>query len=259
MMIDIYTGLTIGLVGSLHCVGMCGPIAVALPLGKRSFADRAFGGLLYNFGRTITYGAMGAVFGFLGKGIELAGFQQWASILIGVVMIMSVVFPYFFKGQFNAESFGQGITLKLIRKLRAMFGNQSKKNLLVIGLLNGLLPCGLVYVAIAGAINTNDVITGIFFMIAFGLGTIPLLLAVSLLGDFIGSNMKRKLNNIIPAFIIILGIIFILRGMSLGIPYISPKSEKLTTDKELSVKGACCSEEKQKTTNSPKTTDALIP
>jgi sulfite exporter TauE/SafE len=241
MMIEIYTGLTIGLVGSLHCVGMCGPIAVALPLGKRSFADRAFGGLLYNLGRTITYGAMGAVFGFLGKGIELAGFQQWASILLGVVMIMSVFFPYFFKGQFNPDKLGQGITLKLIGKLRKMFGNHSKKNLLIIGLLNGLLPCGLVYVAIAGAINTNDVLTGVLFMIAFGLGTIPLLLAVSLAGDFIGSALKKKLNRIIPVFIVILGIIFILRGMSLGIPFISPKSEKLTTEKELSVSGACCS------------------
>jgi uncharacterized protein len=241
MMIDIYTGLTIGLVGSLHCVGMCGPIAVALPLGKRSFADRAFGGLLYNIGRTITYGAMGAVFGFLGQGIEMAGFQQWASILLGVVMIMSVFFPYFFKGQFNPDKLGQGVTLKLIGKLRKMFGNQSKKNLLIIGLLNGLLPCGLVYVAIAGAINTNDVLTGILFMIAFGLGTIPLLLAVSLAGDFIGSTLKKKLNRVIPAFIVILGIIFILRGMSLGIPFISPKSEKLTTEKEISVSGACCS------------------
>jgi len=241
MVLDILEGLTIGLVGSLHCVGMCGPIAVALPLGKRSFADRAFGGLLYNFGRTITYGAMGAVFGFLGKGIELVGFQQWASILLGVVMVMSVFFPYFFKGQFNAESLGQGITMKLIKRLRIMFGNQSKKNLLIIGLLNGLLPCGLVYVAIAGAINTNDVVTGIIFMVAFGLGTIPLLLTVSLVGDIIGGALKRKLNRIIPAFIILLGIIFILRGMSLGIPFISPKSEKLTPEKEVSVSGACCS------------------
>lgn len=240
-MIDIYTGLTIGLVGSLHCIGMCGPIAVALPLGRRSLADRAFGGLLYNFGRTITYGAMGAVFGFLGKGIELAGFQQWASILLGVVMIMSVFFPYFFKGQFNPDKLGQGVTLKLISRLRQMFGNQSKKNLLIIGLLNGLLPCGLVYVAIAGAINTNDVLTGVLFMIAFGLGTIPLMLAVSLAGDFIGSTLKKRLNRLIPIFIVILGIIFILRGMSLGIPFISPKAEKLTTEKEVSVSGACCS------------------
>lgn len=245
MMFHIYTGLMIGLVGSLHCIGMCGPIAVALPLGNRSFSDRAFGGLLYNFGRTITYGIMGAIFGLLGKGIEMAGFQQWASILLGVVMILSVFFPFLFKNQFNTESFGQGITNRIIIKLRALFSNHAKHNLLVIGLLNGLLPCGLVYVAIAGAINTNDVVTGILFMVAFGLGTIPLLLAVSLLGNMIGSAMKRKLNRIIPIFIVVLGIIFILRGMSLGIPYISPKDKMLTPNKEMSG-GGCCSKGDQK-------------
>lgn len=239
-MFDLYTALTIGLIGSLHCIGMCGPIAVALPLGNHSFGDRALGGLLYNLGRTITYGMMGAIFGLLGKGIEMAGFQQWASILLGVVMIMSVFFPFVFKGQFNTESLGQGISRRLVNKLKAMFSNQAKHNLLLIGLLNGLLPCGLVYVAIAGAINTNDVVAGVFFMIAFGLGTIPLLLSVSLVGNMIGIAMKRKLARVVPVFIVLLGIIFILRGMSLGIPYISPKSKMLTPDKEIKTSGACC-------------------
>lgn len=240
MMFHIYTALTIGLIGSLHCIGMCGPIAVSLPLGSRSFVDRAYGGLLYNFGRTITYGIMGAIFGLLGKGIEMAGFQQWASILLGVVMILSVLFPFLFKNRLNTNSFGQGVTTKLVTKLKALFSNHTKNNLLFIGLLNGLLPCGLVYVAIAGAINTNDVVAGILFMVAFGLGTIPLLLTVSLVGHMIGSAMKRKLNRIIPVFIIILGIIFILRGMSLGIPFISPKDKMLTPNKEMSG-GGCCS------------------
>lgn len=246
MMFHIYTGLMIGLVGSLHCIGMCGPIAVALPLGNRSFTDRAFGGLLYNLGRTVTYGVMGAIFGLLGKGIEMAGFQQWASILLGVVMILSVLFPFMFKGQISNGSFSNGFTRSLISKLKILFGNHAKHNLLFIGLLNGLLPCGLVYVAIAGAINTNDVVTGIFFMIAFGIGTIPLLLAVSLAGNMIGGAMKRKLDRIVPVFIILLGIIFILRGMSLGIPYISPKDKMLTPEKEMSG-GGCCSKSDSKT------------
>ncbi len=245
MMFDIYTGLTIGLIGSLHCIGMCGPIAVALPLGQRSLFDRTIGGLIYNLGRTLTYGVMGFLFGLLGKGIEMAGFQQWASILLGVVMILSVFFPFLFKDQFGNAGFGNGISGKIVSRLRVLFGNHSKRNLLVIGLLNGLLPCGLVYVAIAGAINTNDVLAGILFMVAFGLGTIPLLLAVSLLGNMVGAKLKNKLNKIIPVFIVILGIIFILRGMSLGIPYISPKSQKLTPVKEVQVKGACCSDDTQ--------------
>jgi uncharacterized protein len=240
MMVEIYTGLTIGLIGSLHCVGMCGPIAVSLPLGNKSLTDKAWGGILYNVGRTITYGVMGGIFGLLGKGIEMAGFQQWASILLGVVMIMSVFFPFIFRGQGNDIILGKNISQRLVRKLRSMFSNHAKHNLFVIGLLNGLLPCGLVYVAIAGAVNTNDALLGVLFMIAFGLGTIPLMLGVSLVGNMIGIALKRKLSRIIPVFIVVLGIIFILRGMSLGIPYISPKSSKLTPTKEVKIKGACC-------------------
>lgn len=241
MMFDLYTGLTIGLVGSLHCIGMCGPIAIALPLGKRSLFDRSLGGLTYNIGRTITYGVLGGIFGLLGKGLEMAGFQQWASIIMGSIMILSVVFPFLFRGKLNIDRYTTGFTGKLIRRFRVLFGKQSKSNLLIIGLLNGLLPCGLVYVAIAGAINTNDVLMGVLFMVMFGLGTIPVMLAVSLIGNLATGPVRARLASVVPVFVVILGIIFILRGLSLGIPFISPKTQMLTPKKEMKVKGACCS------------------
>jgi uncharacterized protein len=240
-MFELYTALTIGLIGSFHCIGMCGPIAVALPLGNRKWFGKVTGALLYNIGRSLTYGLLGAIFGLLGKGIEMAGFQQWASIVIGIVMIMTVVFPFLFKGKLNVEQLMFGYAGRLINRFRAMFGIQSYKNLFYIGLLNGLLPCGLVYVAVAGAINTNDVVMGILFMIVFGLGTIPIMLSVSLAGNIISQGLKRRMNKVIPVFIVTLGILFILRGLSLGIPYISPKTQMLNPDKEIKVEGACCS------------------
>ena len=243
-MIDLYTALTIGLIGSFHCIGMCGPIAVALPVGNRSWSGKVIGVLLYNLGRAVTYGVLGAAFGLLGKGIEMAGFQQWASILIGVVMILSVLFPVFFKGNLNVDQLLTGYAARLIAKFRVLFGRSSYKNLLVIGLLNGLLPCGLVYVAVAGAINTNDVINGILFMVIFGFGTIPVMMSVTLLGNIISQPLRKKMNKVIPVFIVVLGILFILRGLSLGIPYISPKSQMLTPEKEVKVKGSCCSPSK---------------
>lgn len=239
-MFDLYTALTIGLVGSLHCIGMCGPIAIALPLGNKGTIHRLLGAFLYNIGRSVTYGVLGALFGLLGKGIHMAGFQQWASILLGVVMILSVLFPFLFRGKLNIERITSGYAGKLISKFRILFGKQSKSNLLLIGLLNGLLPCGLVYVAVAGAINTNDVLMGVLFMVVFGLGTLPVMLALSLMGNFISGKMRGQLGKIVPVFIVILGIIFILRGLSLGIPYISPKSKMLNPEKEVKVKGACC-------------------
>lgn len=247
MIFDLYTALTIGLVGSLHCIGMCGPIAVALPLGRKSLLDRSVGGLSYNLGRTMTYGLLGAIFGLLGKGIEMAGFQQWASIIMGAVMVLSVLFPFLFRGKFNFDALTSGFTGKLIYRFRKRFGIQSKSNLFLIGLLNGLLPCGLVYVAVAGAINTNDVIQGVLFMVLFGLGTIPVMLAVSLIGNLASGPVRQKLSRVVPVFVVILGIIFILRGLSLGIPFISPKTNMLTPNKEMKVKGSCCTPAKTHT------------
>ncbi|WP_321289271.1 sulfite exporter TauE/SafE family protein [uncultured Sunxiuqinia sp.] len=238
-MFDLITPLTIGLVGSFHCIGMCGPIAVALPLKKHHVTAKIAGAFLYNFGRTVTYGILGLLFGLLGRGIQLTGLQQWTSILLGVVMILSVLFPYFFKQRINFNTLVSGYAGRLISNLRKLFNNRSYKSLLGIGLLNGLLPCGLVYVAIAGAINTNQILTGAAFMVLFGIGTIPMMLLVSLTGNMISSNIRSGMRKVVPYFIVLLGILFILRGLSLGIPYISPKAEKLIPA-ERTIEESCC-------------------
>jgi len=219
--------LMTGLIGSLHCIGMCGPIAIALPLGKKSWGNRAFGSLVYNTGRIITYGLLGAVFGLLGQGIEMAGLQKWASILIGVIMVLSVLFPALFRGKIKFEEFFFGYAGKLIGRFRKLFSISSIPSLFLIGLLNGLLPCGLVYVAIAGAINTNNILLGILYMIIFGAGTIPIMMAIPLAGNLLGTGIRKKFSGVLTAFIVILGILFILRGLSLGIPYVSPPVKML--------------------------------
>lgn len=219
--------LMTGLIGSLHCIGMCGPIAIALPLGKKSWANRALGSLTYNIGRIITYGILGAVFGLLGQGIEMAGLQKWASILIGVIMVLSVLFPALFRGKIKFEEFFFGYAGKLIGRFRKLFSINSIPSLFLIGLLNGLLPCGLVYVAIAGAINTNNILLGILYMIIFGAGTIPIMMAIPLAGNLLGTGIRKKFRGVLSGFIIILGILFILRGLSLGIPYVSPPVKML--------------------------------
>lgn len=225
---DLYiAALMTGLVGSLHCIGMCGPIAVALPLGNKSWFRKTLGSLLYNIGRVATYALLGVLFGLLGQGIEMAGLQQWASIILGIILILSVLFPALFKGQVHVDRFFFGFAGKLINRFRKLFSITSYPSLLVIGLLNGLLPCGLVYVAIAGAINTNDLANGAIYMVIFGIGTIPVMASIPIVGNLIGTNVRKKFKGVVSAFIIILGIIFILRGLSLGIPYISPPKKML--------------------------------
>ncbi len=237
---DLFTALMIGLVGSLHCLGMCGPIAIGIPLHKQNWLIKVTGGLLYNSGRIITYGLLGAVFGFLGRGIQLAGLQQWASIGIGAVMIISVLFPVVFREKIKIDKLFTGYSGRLIGRFRTLFTKSSLSNLLLIGLLNGLLPCGLVYMALAGAINTNSVVMGIAFMIMFGIGTTPTLLILSLAGNVVTSGFRRKASKVIPVFIVILGLLFILRGMNLGIPYISPKTHKLEVKREMNTGEPCC-------------------
>ena len=236
---DIITPLTIGLIGSFHCIGMCGPIVVALPLKKHNLISKVSGAVLYNSGRVVTYSILGILFGLLGRGIHMAGFQRWTSILLGAAMIISVLFPFFFREKITFGNLFTGFSARLITRLRKLFTDRSYFSLLMIGLLNGLLPCGLVYVAIAGAISSGTVLTGALFMMFFGIGTIPLLLIATLASDAIGQRVRIKMQRVVPYFVFLLGVLFILRGMSLGIPYISPKAEKLEPHVMIE-KGSCC-------------------
>jgi sulfite exporter TauE/SafE len=238
--------LFLGLIGSFHCIGMCGPIAVALPVNNRSWTLKILGTLLYNLGRAITYAAMGAFFGILGEGFKLGGIQSWVSIGMGIVMILSVLFPVIFRKTKFLDSIIYGYVSKLKTSLSPLFRNRNLGSLLIIGLLNGLLPCGLVYVALASAIATSSVANGALFMFLFGLGTLPLLALVTIAGNFISGRFKRIMNKLIPFVIFIIGVLFILRGMNLGIPYISPPEKKLqlpSEDQEHS--RGCCGSGKQ--------------
>jgi len=249
----LITALVLGLMGSFHCAGMCGPIALSLPLHGSNWWQKAAGGIIYNLGRTVPYGIMGALFGLIGQGFHWLGFQQLISILMGSFMIASVLLPFLFKQSqsLNFEFF----TAPLRKAIQRMFQMRSYSGLFLVGLLNGLLPCGLVYLAIAGAIGTGSVYYGIAFMVLFGLGTIPMMLFISMLGNFLSIPIRNKINKAIPYLIVVIGAIFILRGLSLGIPYLSPPVEKLTpgihmksTESEKpaeSVKGSCCHPDKK--------------
>ncbi len=238
----LWTAFIVGLVGSAHCAGMCGPIALALPLKNENWFTRVSGGLVYNTGRIITYMLLGAIFGLLGKGLNMAGFQLWASIVIGILMIVMVVIPIIFKKLPSINTVFEGYSVRLMSGFRNLFRKGDTKSLFGIGLLNGILPCGLVYVAVAGAINSGDVVSAMLYMALFGAGTIPVMLAVSLAGTMISLNLRIFVNKLSPYVIVLLGVLFIMRGLSLGIPYISPKSEALTPVIEKAHK--CCHPDK---------------
>jgi sulfite exporter TauE/SafE len=238
----LWTAFIVGLVGSAHCAGMCGPIALALPLRSESWFTRVSGGLIYNIGRIFTYMVLGAIFGLLGKGLHMAGFQLWTSVVLGILMITMVLVPMIFKRMPSLSNIFESYSARLLSGFRNMFRKGDTKSLFGIGLLNGILPCGLVYVAIAGAINTGDVASAMIYMALFGAGTIPVMLAVSLAGTMISLKLRIFVNKLSPYVIVLLGVLFILRGLSLGIPYVSPKAEALTPVIEKAHK--CCNPDK---------------
>lgn len=247
----LITALVLGLMGSFHCAGMCGPIAIALPLQGNSVSGKILGGTLYNLGRTLTYGIMGAIFGLLGQGVAMIGFQQKISVIMGSIMILSVLFPALFRNQYSMEKSWFSFVGRLKSTIGEMFSIRSFSSLFFIGMLNGLLPCGLVYMAIAGAIGCGELVLGTLYMIMFGLGTIPMLLGITLAGNMMGLAIRKRINKMIPVLVLVVGIFFILRGLSLGIPYLSPPREKIENKFEKSLEkeapaseqgssGSCC-------------------
>ncbi len=220
---EIIEGFIFGLIGSLHCVGMCGPLALALPLPTKSIRQKVTGTLLYNIGRAFTYGLLGLIFGLLGVGLKLSGIQQWVSIACGLVMILSVILPGVIKLPQSGNKVSTSIYSTLKKKIGNSLSRKKLSSLLIIGVLNGFLPCGLVYVAITRAVTSQSLNDSVFFMIFFGLGTLPLMFAVAYFANIIKSRFLHQLRKAIPVFIVILGLLFILRGLNLGIKFISPE------------------------------------
>ena len=219
---EIWTGFIVGLVGSLHCIGMCGPIVAALPQGEGGRLKVIGGRLLYNSGRVISYALLGLMFGLIGKSIFVAGYQQALSIAIGVLIILAVILPARY-GQKVISFAGLGKVYALISWMWSRLFRSSKgSSLFAIGILNGFLPCGFVYVGIAGAAAMGSAPGGAGYMALFGAGTIPIMLAFALVGNVVGQKFRRAFSRAVPVLAVALALVFILRGMSLGIPIISP-------------------------------------
>jgi hypothetical protein len=226
---ELLTAFLIGFLGSFHCIGMCGPIALALPGVKLSSWSFYKGRLLYNLGRVLTYSVLGAIFGFLGNRIALFGLQQTLSITLGSIIILLVILPHKFRTKLITSHLLNFYNLKLKSLFTPLFKKGSSISLFTIGILNGFLPCGFVYIGIAGAIavSSNGILNSIFFMALFGAGTIPAMFGTSLIGNILTINFKQKLLRLTPVFALILGLIFVVRGLNLGIPYLSPKFQNM--------------------------------
>lgn len=217
----LLAGFILGLVSSLHCVGMCGPIALALPVYSFNGWERYVRIAAYHTGRIVTYSSLGFLFGWFGRGLHFAGLQQWLSIISGSLILLFVLQEYVFRK--TAQPF-------ILNKFRAfaqtamgkLLKEKSTHQLLLLGMLNGLLPCGMIYIALAGTLSTHSVFSSTGFMTLYGLGTVPAMLALSVAGGFASADFRFYIRRATPYLMACIAILLILRGLNLGIPFISP-------------------------------------
>ncbi|MBK6538370.1 MAG: sulfite exporter TauE/SafE family protein [Ignavibacteria bacterium] len=227
---ELLSGFILGIAGSFHCVGMCGPIVLSLPSGNPRSTSFVIGRVLYNSGRIITYTFLGTLFGLLGNRIFLFGFQQGLSVFTGIVILVTVFFTIKGKNIFTGIPFINSAFVKFKIAFSKIYKVKSKSAMLMTGILNGFLPCGFVYIGLSGAMLTGVAFDGALYMLLFGLGTVPLMLGLSFFSNFINIKLRKRITKLIPAFTVILALLFIARGLNLGIPYISPKYENTKTD-----------------------------
>lgn len=222
-MIFLISSFVLGLAGSFHCIGMCGPIALALPLNRKSTGSVLTGILAANTGRVITYTLLGFIIGSIGFSLQLFRVFQVLSVLFGIGLIAIAWRKQWLKRiEFRAPGFQHWVSRQMARLLK----QNGTSKLFGIGLLNGLLPCGMIFLALANALLAENPVGSAAAMAAFGLGTLPALLGVGFFAQSISQAFRNRLSRAFPYLLSVIGLLVILRGANLGIPVISPKMEQ---------------------------------
>ena len=206
----------LGLGGSFHCLAMCGPLVLRVPFatGNKNVAQS----FLYHLGKSTAYGTLGLLFGIIGQGFVLFNWQQLLSVLAGIVMLVLAFLP-----QIHKRLSGNYIFSRQLGSV--LFKMQQQPRLWhfpALGFLNGYLPCGLVYTALAGATVTANPWNGFAFMFIFGLGTVPALSILAFVNKSLQLQYRQRLKSISFVLSFVVGVLLILRGLNLDIPFISP-------------------------------------
>lgn len=219
-LIPIIPAFLLGLASSLHCIGMCGPLSLAMPLGNIGSEKRVASLLSYQFGRITTYIVIGIVAGLAGRSILLSGYQQTLSILSGVIVLVAAS-GYYIGRKTKRSSFFNGFYGAISRLVIHLMKDAAKPaGAFFFGMANGLLPCGMVYIAAVSSVSYGSMAGSAFFMLLFGLGTFPAMLLVAFTRR--GLVRYKWLSRITPVAITMMGALLIIRGLDLNIPYLSP-------------------------------------
>ncbi|MDX2152354.1 MAG: sulfite exporter TauE/SafE family protein [Bryobacteraceae bacterium] len=215
--LEVFAPLGLGVVSSLHCAGMCGPIVLAytLPIERRRRLPLH---LAYNAGRIATYAILGAVAGTLGGGMvtvgRMAGLERQAAILTGILMIAAGILAggWLPKTGLVRIGAGPGVHGALSRAFGRFVRQGGVRSKFALGATMGLLPCGMVYAALVQAMSTSNALAGALSMALFGAGTSASLLAIGLLSGTVSARFGRYSTAVASLSVIALGAIVIWRG-----------------------------------------------
>jgi uncharacterized protein len=211
----VLTALIMGLTGSLHCVGMCSPLAMAVGnMNPRAFLNR----VIYNAGRIVTYGVLGLGIAGVGLALPISKFQNLVSVFLGIILLLAGT--GLLKINIPVLSSAMGKLTSTLKILFTRFLN--RKNLgsvFLLGTLNGILPCGLVWIALTYSLTLQSALEGFSFMMIFGLGTLPVMLGfTSLITQFL-KRFNFNFQNVTSAMLILSGLLLIVRVFIIHLPH----------------------------------------
>lgn len=219
----LLAAISLGFFGSFHCIGMCGPIALAIPVYNQNKFHKTASIIFYNAGRIFTYASLGVLFGLVGQGFALAGLQQILSVTLGVFILLAVLLPQRIVSKYTATHKAFQLVSLVKAGLAKQLAKKGFSSLFVLGTLNGLLPCGLVHMAIAAAIAISNVLHAVLFMAFFGLATVPLMFSISYFSNLISVQFRSTIRKAMPYITATMAVLLIIRGLNLNIPYVSPQ------------------------------------
>lgn len=225
----LLSSLLLGIGSSLHCLGMCGPLIMAVPFPVKEKAG--WYKLFYFLGKSLAYGSLGAVIGVLGLKAIWGEAQRYVSILSGVLILILVLLP-----MLRARRIKFPFQKAFAHVFKRMQEKPRVIHFIQLGFLNGLLPCGMVYIALTAALASGGPLQGFVAMMLFGTGTSLILWIVALLKGKLSGNLRQKLKPLSIGFSILVGGLLIARGLNMGIPYISPKMNTVNLQEQ-----SCCS------------------
>lgn len=209
----------IGLLGSMHCIGMCGGFVAMYSLKKPMTQPSLPYHVLYNLGRIATYSFLGGVLGYLGSFAAYAGEHRG---IPGAVLLIAGIFMALMglniagvlgrKGLFEESGItGTSVFRSALHRILAL---DSVWGAFLLGLLLGFLPCGLLYPILMSAAASGGFASGMIIMAVFGLSTLPALTGLGFLVTRLQPHIKRTLYRVAAVFIILLGLRMFLRGLS---------------------------------------------